>query len=125
MRILLDTHIYLWWLQDSRQLSKKARTQIAAADEVYVSSASIWEATIKAKIGKLTVDIEQLIQQISLNGFNELPVLMRHATTLNQLPNLHRDPFDNMLVAQAISEPLILLTADTKLQDYSELVEVV
>lgn len=125
MRILLDTHIYLWWLEDHIKLSSKARELIQSADEVYVSSASIWEAAIKISIGKLEADVSALAQQISLNGFIELPVSAKHAVQIAQLPNHHRDPFDRMLVAQAMTEPLRLLSADTQVAQYSELVDLV
>jgi PIN domain nuclease of toxin-antitoxin system len=125
MRILLDTHIYLWWLEDHIKLSSKARELIQSADEIYVSSASIWEAAIKISIGKLEADVSALAQQISLNGFIELPVSSKHAVQIAQLPNHHRDPFDRMLVAQAMTEPLRLLSADTQVAQYSELVDLV
>lgn len=125
MRILLDTHIYLWWLQDHPNLSTGARARITAASHVYISSASIWEATIKAGIGKLEVDIDQLVLEIANSGFEELPISARHAARVAQLPDIHRDPFDRILVAQALCEPLRLLTADGILSGYSELVETV
>lgn len=125
MRILLDTHIYLWWLQDHPKLSLLAREKIISATEVYVSSASIWEASIKIAIGKLEVDIGELVKQIAESGFLELPVSARHAMQLARLPDIHRDPFDRMLVAQAMCEPLRLLTADAQVARYSELVDLV
>lgn len=125
MRILLDTHIYLWWLQDSPKLSTQARSNIESATEVYVSSASIWEAAIKISIGKLEADIEALAAHIVKSGFIELPVLARHSIQLTRLPEHHRDPFDRMLVAQAMCEPLRLLTADQQLVAYSELVDLI
>lgn len=125
MRILLDTHVYLWWLQDHPKLSTAGRDKIVAASEVYVSSASIWEATIKAGIGKLEVDINQLVAEIANSGFQELPISAKHAATVAQLPDIHRDPFDRILVAQALCEPLRLLTADGILNGYSELIEVI
>lgn len=125
MRILLDTHIYLWWLQDHPNLSVSARDRIATAAHVYISSASIWEAAIKAGIGKLEVDINQLVTEIAINGFEELPISARHAAMVAQLPDIHRDPFDRILVAQALCEPLRLLTADGVLGRYSELVEMI
>jgi len=125
MRLLLDTHIYLWWLQDSPKLSKEARAKIIAASDVYISSASIWEAAIKVRIGKLEVDISQLVSEIENSGFQELPVSAKHALTVMQLPDIHKDPFDRMLVAQAVSEPLRLLTVDPILKGYSELVEII
>lgn len=125
MRILLDTHVYLWWLQDSAQLSKSARHKIMTATEVYVSSASIWEASIKVGIGKLNVDVDVLVAEIITNGFQELPVTAIHAAKVRHLPDIHRDPFDRILVAQALCEPLQLLTADGILAGYSELIEMV
>ena len=125
MRILLDTHVYLWWLQDHPNLSKSARTRIIGASTVYISSASIWEATIKASIGKLEVDVNQLVLEIVNSGFQELPISAKHAAMVAQLPDIHRDPFDRILVAQALCEPLRLLTADGILCQYSELVETI
>ena len=125
MRILLDTHVYHWWLQDHPKLSQAARALIVDASEVYISSASIWEATIKAGIGKLEVDIDQLVAEIANSGFLELPISAKHAAMVAQLPDIHRDPFDRILVAQALCEPLRLLTADGILGGYSELIETV
>lgn len=125
MKLLIDTHVYLWWLQDSPKLSEKARAQIQDATEVYVSSASIWEARIKASIGKLSVDVDQLVAEISKSGFQELPITAAHAATVVRLPDINKDPFDRILIAQAMSEPLRFLTADAILRGYSELVEIV
>lgn len=125
MRLLLDTHIYLWWLQDNRKLSKAGRAKIIAADEVFVSSASIWEASIKAGLGKLDVDIDVVVAEIPKSGFVELAVSARHAARLMQLPNIHRDPFDRILIAQALSEPLRFLTINAMLHSYTDLVEVI
>jgi PIN domain nuclease of toxin-antitoxin system len=125
MRLLLDTHIYLWCTNNDRKLSKKARVLIQDADEIYVSSASIWEAAIKNKLGKLKVDIDDLVSAIVASGFLELPITAKHAAAVNKLPSHHRDPFDRILIAQAMSEPLKLLTADEMLRSYSDLVEVI
>ncbi len=125
MHLLLDTHIYIWWLKDDRHLSKKARAMIRAADEVYISSVSIWEAAIKIQIGKLDVVIDDLVASIENEGFIELPLMAKHAAMVTKLPHYHRDPFDRMLVAQAMDEPLRLVTADEKLKPYSELVDIV
>lgn len=92
---------------------------------MYISSASIWEATIKASIGKLEVDVNQLVFEIVNSGFQELPISPKHAAMVAQLPDIHRDPFDRILVAQALCEPLRLLTADAMLGQYSELVETI
>lgn len=125
MRILLDTHIYLWWLTDSPKLSTAAMQTIATANEVYISSASIWEAGIKISAGKLEAEIDDLIDGIQLNGFIELPITAKHSKQAAQLPDIHRDPFDRMLVAQTLCEPLRLLTADEQIVKYSELVDLI
>lgn len=125
MRILLDTHVFLWWLNDDEKLSAKGRAMIGSAVDVYVSSASIWEAAIKVGIGKLDVDIDQLVAQIKHSGFRELPITAVHAAMVKNLPEVHRDPFDRILVAQALAEPLRLVTCDGILKGYSALVEVI
>src|SRR5688500_1153976 len=118
MRLLLDTHIYLWSIKADKKLSPAARALILEAHEVYISSVSIWEASIKAKLGKLDVDINALTTAISESGFLELPLNVNHINEVHRLPNLHKDPFDRVLIAQAISEPLRFLTADEKLREY-------
>lgn len=125
MRILLDTHIYLWWLADSPKLSSTAKYTIATATAVYISSASIWEAGIKISAGKLEANIDDLIDGIQANGFIELPITSKHSKQATQLPDIHRDPFDRMLVAQTLCEPLRLLTADEQVVKYSELVDLI
>jgi PIN domain nuclease of toxin-antitoxin system len=125
MRLLLDTRIYLWWLADHPSLSKAARNLIVDATDVYVSSASIWEASIKTGIGKLDADVDELADEISNSGFLELPITAKHAAAVRALPDIHRDPFDRILVAQALCEPLRFLTNDSLLKGYSELVEVI
>ena len=92
-----------------------------AADEVYVSAASIWEIAIKARPGKIEGDPERLARAIDESGFIELPVRAHHAARVLQLPLHHNDPFDRLLIAQALSEPLLLLTADGALAQYGEL----
>ena len=122
MRLLLDTHIYIWALMDSRKLTKAARQAILDADDVFVSAASIWEAAIKTRLGKLDVDVNLLASEIQASGFIELPVRATHAAMVRELPDIHGDPFDRLLIAQAMSEPLRLMTADGQLAAYSELV---
>lgn len=122
MRILLDTHIYLWWLDDSPQLSPAARTMIREAETVYISSATIWEAVIKIGLGKLEVDPAELVAGIRASGFEPLPITPEHVLALSGLADHHKDHFDRMLIAQAISEPLRLVTMDGVLSAYSELV---
>lgn len=125
MRILLDTHVLLWWLNDDPKLSEEGRALIVAAQEAYVSSASIWEASIKAGLGKLDADIDQLVSAIAQGGFTELPITFAHAAMVRTLPDVHRDPFDRILIAQAIVEPLQLITCDAILKHYPALVKLV
>ena len=125
MRLLLDTQAFLWFLDDSRKLTRQAREKIDTSDEVFVSAASIWEATIKASIGKLEVQIDKLVAGIEESGFEELPVRAVHAARVSTLRPLHRDPFDRLLIAQAMEEPMRLLTADRLLTGYSELVSLI
>lgn len=125
MRLLLDTHVFLWSIKNDRKLSKATRTKILNATDVYISSASIWEIVIKVKLKKIDANVDQIIDAILESGFTELPVTARHAAAVCHLPDIHRDPFDRILIAQAISEPLTFLTADAELEDYSDLVELV
>ncbi|AOK54001.1 type II toxin-antitoxin system VapC family toxin [Burkholderia stagnalis] len=118
MRLLFDTHILLWVVANDPKLSVAARTLISVADEVFISSASIWELAIKAGKGKLDVDVDRLIDEIGACGYNELPVRAAHGAAVRNLPHHHRDPFDRLLVAQAWCEPLLLVTADGHLAQY-------
>ena len=122
LRLLLDTHIFLWLAADDKRLSEAARRSISDASRVLISSASILEIAIKFRIGKLKVDPDDALAEIAANGFEELPIRNDHAVRVGRLPLHHRDPFDRLLVAQAISERLHLLTADAQLKAYSDLV---
>lgn len=122
MRILLDTHVYLWWCEDSPNLSTKARQQIETAATVYVSSATLWEVAIKIGIGKFEGNLVDLAQNIFASGFEPLLVTIEHTLALPELANHHKDPFDRMLIAQAMTEPLHLITHDDTLAKYSPLV---
>ena len=125
MRLLLDTQIYLWSLSDSPRLSAPVRREIEASEVVYISAASIWEACIKVSVGKLRVEASALVSGIEESGYEELPVRAAHAALVASLPPIHKDPFDRILVAQAIEEPLVLITSDSMLGKYSDLVRVV
>ncbi len=122
MRLLLDTHIFLWVVFDEPELTDEARKIMGAADAIFVSSATIWEIAIKARLGKIKAAPEKMRNAIAESGFQELPVFARHAVGVAKLPLHHHDPFDRLLVAQAIDEPMKLVTADTQLAVYSELV---
>lgn len=117
MRLLLDTHIVLWWRQDSRRLRRELRTAIAAASTVYVSAASAWEAAIKAAIGRLRLD-ESFATHVTAAGFEPLAITFEHAAEAGGLPFHHADPFDRMLVAQARVERLTLVTHDDVFEAY-------
>jgi PIN domain nuclease of toxin-antitoxin system len=123
-RILLDTHLLLWAVAEPRKLPPAARKRIEEA-EVFVSAASIWEVSIKAALGKLAADPAELLAEIEPAGFRLLPVTGEHAAAVARLPRVHADPFDRMLVAQAKTEPLLLVTNDSALTAYGECVELV
>ena len=125
MKLLLDTHILLWVMQDAPQLGRAARRLLNEAEAIHVSSVSLWEIAIKCALGKLRVNQDELDAQLDKIGFAPLPVTWAHTRGLRHLPALHGDPFDRMLVAQALGEPLHLVTHDATLQPYSNLVIVV
>jgi len=120
MRLLLDTHALLWWLADDPQLGERARDQIAdPANTVVVSSASLWEIVIKQRLGKLQVDIAAIEKEVAQQGMVRLGLEADHLIELSSMAVHHRDPFDQMLVAQARAEDMPLLTADTRIAAYS------
>ncbi len=125
MRLLLDTHVFIWSLTDSRQLKSSARAYISAAQIVYISAASIWEIAIKARLGKIEGDAQAFAAAIDASGFYELPVTAHHAAAVAGLPLHHTDPFDRLLLAQAFSEPLRLVTADPALMAYGGAIELI
>ena len=99
-RLLLDTHAFLWWLDESPKLRRDARTAIADSTAlVHVSAITIWEITIKAQLGRLEPGTDRIDQEIAVNGFVELPISAHHALVAEQLPPHHGDPFDRMLIA--------------------------
>ena len=117
MRLLLDTHAFLWWRIDEARLSPEVRVVVGDADIVYVSLASAWEIAIKTSIGKLRL-ANPIEQELVASDFEPLPVGLRHIEHVASLPLHHRDPFDRMLVAQCQVERLTLVTADRRLQPY-------
>jgi len=122
MRLLLDTQIFCWWFYEPERLSQEALEIMNSAECVFVSAASMWEIAIKVRLGKMTANLKELFAQIAVNNFEEMPVLARQALLVADLPLHHTDPFDRLLIAQAISEALHLITADAQLRQYSELV---
>ena len=122
MRLLLDTHIFLWAVAGSPLLKPAVRRLLESADEVYVSAASVWEIAIKARLGKIDADPRELAAAIDASGFLELPVSAAHAAGVASLELHHNDPFDRLLIAQALAEPLKLVTVDDVLAKYSDVV---
>ncbi len=121
MRVLLDTHILLWVLTDDPKLSNKAKKLIESAAEIYISAATFWEMAIKVGLGKLTVDLEEIREYCLDSGFVELPITSEHAIAVKDLEHHHKDPFDRLIVATAMSEPMKLLTADPQVAQYTSL----
>lgn len=124
VRVLLDTHLLLWALGAPSRLPAAARRLIRDAD-VHVSAASIWEISIKAALGKLRADPGEVLAALEPAGFLQLPIVGEHAARVARLPLLHRDPFDRLLVAQALTEPMRLVTNDASLGRYGEIVTIV
>lgn len=122
MRLLLDTHAFLWWVADDDALTPAARAAISEpGNECLLSAASAWEIAIKVSIGKLTLkaDVRRFLpEQMAANGFESLPVSVAHAARVADLPFHHRDPFDRLLAAQALEERVAVVSADTVFQKY-------
>lgn len=118
MKLLLDTHILLWWLSDDPLLPATARAAIALAEnEVLVSAAAAWEIAIKRAAGRLDAP-DDLLEAIEANDFQQLPVTVDHALEAGALPPHHADPFDRMLIAQARVERLVLVSVDGRFRAY-------
>lgn len=122
MRLLLDTHVFLWWIDNDPQLADSARAAIASEhNECFLSVASCWEMAIKASIGKLRLvkPVERFIpEELAANDFQLLPIDFRHVAKVETLPFFHRDPFDRLLAAQALVEKLTVISADAVLAEY-------
>ncbi|MCY3679401.1 MAG: type II toxin-antitoxin system VapC family toxin [Gemmatimonadetes bacterium] len=121
MRLLLDTHAFLWWLSDWEQIAEATREAIADPDnEVFISAVSGWEIAIKKAKGRLAAP-SNLASVVQDRGFTHLPLTFEHAERSTALPNHHRDPFDRMLIAQAQAEGLVLVTRDARIPLYDVL----
>ena len=122
MNLLLDTHVFLWWILDDDRLSASARASIQdPAQRVFFSVASGWEIAIKARLGKIKLpkDLDAFVaEQLATNVFEVLPILLSHALYVHKLPNHHRYPFDRMPVAQALETQMTLLTNDKAIRRY-------
>ena len=122
MRLLLDTHTFLWWCADDPHLSKNARRVISDADnDVFVSAVNGWEIAIKARLGKLILPDRPdrfMTKMLTRHAFGVLPITLSHALGEHDLPTHHSDPFDRLLVSQANSEKLTLVTDDARIRRY-------
>ena len=119
MKLLLDTHALLWWLADDDQLGGAAREVVAdPANDILISMVSLWEIVVKVRIGKLQADIEEIIDAVQREGFTVLDVGMAHLVTLAGLLMHHRDPFDHLLIAQAITDDATFVSEDRNAARY-------
>jgi PIN domain nuclease of toxin-antitoxin system len=119
VRCLLDTHVLLWWIEDDPRLRARPRAAIIDPDnDVAVSAATIWEAAIKRALGKLRFETPVLLDALSRGSIRVLPITAEHALAAGDLPPHHDDPFDRMLVAQAIAEGLTVITRDAWFRSY-------
>lgn len=113
---MLDTHVLIWWDEGAR-IQSAARQAIMSADQVYVSAATGWEIAIKTALGRLRPR-RTVAEAVADSGFEELPIRLRHSEALGRLPPVHRDPFDRMLIAQALSDGLTIVTRDPVFDKY-------
>ncbi len=121
MRVLLDTHILLWWLKDDRKLPNDATNIIEnTTNDIFVSAVNAWEIAIKKSMGRIQIDMNEFLESIRNSGFGVLNVTVNHACQVVGLPDHHKDPFDRMLIAQSIVEPMRLLTHDELLTQYGK-----
>jgi PIN domain nuclease of toxin-antitoxin system len=121
MQIILDTQAFIWFVENDKNLPKKVKEVIEnPTNSIFVSIASLWEMTIKISLGKLKLNynIEEMVNQISENGFELLPIIPKHLIWLSTLELLHGDPFDRIIIAQGLSEKIKIVTSDDKFDDY-------
>jgi PIN domain nuclease of toxin-antitoxin system len=116
VRLLPDTHVLLWWLADDPTLPLDIREHLDSDPEVYVSAASVWEIAIKQALGK--IQPSDVAERVQASGFRPLPITSDHAIAAGRLAAIHSDPFDRMLIAQALVEDLTLVTRDATIQKY-------
>jgi PIN domain nuclease of toxin-antitoxin system len=123
MRLLLDTHIFIWWADQPEKLSPAALSALEdEANELLLSVASVWEMQIKIQLGKLKLSLplkELVNNQQETNDLTVSPIALEHVLALDALPSHHRDPFDRLLIAQSITEDLTIITADSQFSAYS------
>lgn len=125
MKLLLDTHILLWAASDPQHIPERTQALLLdPANKLFFSVASLWEIVIKCGLGRndFTVDPQRLRRLLIANGYTELPVLAEHVLHVNRLPTLHKDPFDRLLIAQAQTEAMLLITVDSMVIQYKDAV---
>jgi len=121
LKLLLDTHTFIWFINGDARLSKKAKKEILkSSNKKFISMASIWEMAIKTSLGKLRINypFKEVFNQIDENGFETLAIIFDHTLLVSQLEFHHRDPFDRLIIAQAIYENMTIITNDRNFQDY-------
>ena len=119
MKLLLDTHTLIWWFSEPSLLKNQALSMLQKSDNtVFVSAATIWEIAIKKKLGRLDIEISEMLSAMQASNFEELPISIAHSLYAGSLPLHHDDPFDRMLIAQAVLENFLLITHDKRLKNY-------
>jgi PIN domain nuclease of toxin-antitoxin system len=122
MKYLLDTHAFLWFVTDDNRLSPKARSIIKSnVNEIYFSAASVWEMSIKIRLGRLTIAEELepfIVKQLAENNFRTLSITIFHSIYTSKLPDIHKDPFDRMIIAQSKVESMPLISKDKNIKKY-------
>jgi PIN domain nuclease of toxin-antitoxin system len=119
LKLLLDTHVLLWWLDDNPKLGQAARRAIAGADTVFVSMASLWEVSVKHRIGKLCVCADEIMERLPVEEFDLLAIDVAHLRVVESFRDApHNDPFDHLIAAQAIVEKARLVSSDRVMKDY-------
>ena len=122
MKLLIDTHVFIWLASEPDKLSNKAKEAILSqSNQLHVSLVSLWEMQIKSQLGKLALDVPLSTlwhDQKEINQIELLPILTEHIWELESLPHIHRDPFDRLIIAQAIKESFIIVSADTAITQY-------
>jgi PIN domain nuclease of toxin-antitoxin system len=122
MKVLLDTHVFLWLIIGDERLSKKAKQVfLDPQNQIFLSAVSLWEIGIKKSLGKLSLKngwVKQLEKEMKINTIQVLPIEMTHCDHISKLPFHHRDPFDRMLISQAIAERMAIVTGDSRFSDY-------
>ena len=122
---LLDTNIVIWLSENNPRINDVKPLLLLPNTQIYISVVTWWEIAIKVRAGKLTMDLEKIRDEAKYHAFNELPITGDYLKAYLELPNLHKDPFDHMLLAQTITTPMRLITGDSFLADYSSLVMVI